>query len=153
MTSISKLEIVTTSLVSKENLQKIILTYKCSETAHLFLSIYRDDSCVLKKIPIAVGGGYNTTEIMLPIQADSFVADWEVSDASDNVLIRIAAPWTKPREWTLYIMVSSHTDIGLHNSQYIQRYNSERFIDMAADLCDETANKEPNDTEESKISQ
>ena len=53
--------------------------------------------------------------------------------------------WTKPREWTLYVMGSSHTDIGLHNSQYIRRFNSERFIDEASALCDETEQYAPCD--------
>ena len=35
-------------------------------------------------------------------------------------------------------MISSHTDIGLHNSQYIQRYNSGNFIDKAILLTDST---------------
>ena len=42
-------------------------------------------------------------------------------------------------------MVSSHTDIGLHNSQYIQRFNSSKFIDDAIKLCDETDDREEND--------
>ncbi|MBR6603078.1 MAG: hypothetical protein IKK94_03570, partial [Clostridia bacterium] len=31
---------------------------------------------------------------------------------------------------------SSHTDIGLHNSHYFQRYNTENLLDKAAGLCD-----------------
>ena len=42
-------------------------------------------------------------------------------------------------------MTSSHTDIGLHNPQYHQRYWSERFIDEAAALCEETAGRADED--------
>ena len=40
------------------------------------------------------------------------------------------------REWKLYGLKSSHTDVGLHNSQYIQRHGSVRRIDEAARLID-----------------
>ena len=39
-------------------------------------------------------------------------------------------------------MISSHTDIGLHNSQYIQRKNGSDFIDKAAELIDYTKNRD-----------
>ena len=42
-------------------------------------------------------------------------------------------------------MQSSHTDIGLHNSQYHQRFYSEEFLDEAAKLCDETDGRPEND--------
>ena len=38
------------------------------------------------------------------------------------------------REWTLYAVKSAHTDIGLHNSQYIQRHGTVRRIDEARRL-------------------
>ena len=42
--------------------------------------------------------------------------------------------WKKPRDWELYFVLSSHTDIGLHNSQYVQRYQSANFIDKAIEM-------------------
>ena len=38
------------------------------------------------------------------------------------------------REWTIYAVKSAHTDIGLHNSQYIQRHGTVRRIDEARRL-------------------
>ena len=38
------------------------------------------------------------------------------------------------REWTLYAVKSAHTDIGLHNSQYIQRHGTVRRLDEASRL-------------------
>ena len=38
------------------------------------------------------------------------------------------------REWTLYAVKATHTDIGLHNSQYIQRHGSVVRMDKAREL-------------------
>ena len=38
------------------------------------------------------------------------------------------------REWTLYAVKSAHTDIGLHNSQYIQRHGTVRRLDEVSRL-------------------
>ena len=40
------------------------------------------------------------------------------------------------REWKLYGLKATHTDIGLHNSQYIQRHGTVKRIDEAARLID-----------------
>ncbi|MBQ7649761.1 MAG: hypothetical protein IJS15_02320, partial [Victivallales bacterium] len=64
---------------------------------------------------------------------------WEFLDSSGNLRWQGETAWPKPRLWTFHVVISSHTDIGLHNSQYIQRFNASRFIDMAAELCDKTA--------------
>ena len=40
------------------------------------------------------------------------------------------------REWKLYGLKATHTDIGLHNSQYIQRHGTVRRIDEAARLIE-----------------
>ena len=145
MILISKLNVITTSLISRDDLQKIVLQYESSATAHLFLSIYRGETAIVDRLPIALSGGCGEVDVMLPVQQESFDAIWEISDKSGEVLIKTNAFWKKPREWTLYVMISSHTDIGLHNSQYIQRHNSSRFIDRAAEICDETADREKND--------
>jgi hypothetical protein len=68
-----------------------------------------------------------------------------VPDKNGNPVSETDAMWHRPRERTMYIMLSSHTDIGLHNSQYIQRYNSSRFLDMAKQLCDATEDRAEHD--------
>ena len=40
------------------------------------------------------------------------------------------------REWKLYGLKATHTDIGLHNSQYIQRHGTVKRIDEAVRLID-----------------
>ena len=46
------------------------------------------------------------------------------------------------REWKLYGLKATHTDIGLHNSQYIQRHGTVKRIDMAARLIDADTRKD-----------
>ena len=40
------------------------------------------------------------------------------------------------RKWTIYGVKATHTDIGLHNSQYIQRHGTVKRIEDAARLVD-----------------
>ena len=54
---------------------------------------------------------------------------------------RLPANLPPVREWKLYGIKSSHTDVGLHNSQYIQRHGSVRRIDEAAHLIDADTRK------------
>ena len=46
------------------------------------------------------------------------------------------------REWKLYGLKATHTDIGLHNSQYIQRHGTVKRIDEAARLIDADTRKD-----------
>ena len=41
-----------------------------------------------------------------------------------------------PRPWTFYVLKATHTDIGLHNPQYVQRHGTVRRIEDAARLID-----------------
>ena len=47
------------------------------------------------------------------------------------------------REWKIYCVRSTHTDIGLHNSQYVQRHGSVTRTDLARKLVA----AEPNDAD------
>ena len=145
MQSVEILKIMPTSLVTADDLQKIIIKYKYSEPIDLFMTVYRGKKAVVEKIPVAFDDDSGTASVLLPVQKDEFNALWEFTDKNSNVVASFSALWKKAREWKLYTMISSHTDIGLHNSQYIQRLNSSKFIDDAIKLCDETDNREEND--------
>ncbi|MBQ8358043.1 MAG: hypothetical protein IJX39_09610 [Clostridia bacterium] len=145
MIHISKFSVRPTSLVSKEDLQKIVLQYDCSASVHVFLSVYREGAILVQRVSVAFSSGSGSADVMLPVQGESFDALWEITDRAGNVLAKTVSCWKQPREWTIYVMISSHTDIGLHNSQYIQRANSVRFVDAAAGLCDDTAQRDEND--------
>ena len=67
----------------------------------------------------------NRFPVLLPAPERDTEVTWTLNAAGESHTIK--ALWKKPREWTFYVMLSSHTDIGLHNSQYHQRYMSEDF--------------------------
>jgi len=141
---IKELHINPTSLVTHDARQLVLISAWFERTAHLYLTVYRDGQRVVEPVPFAASGGQTQVRVLLPVQTETFDAVWEITDGQ-GMVERVNECWTKPREWTLYVMVSSHTDIGLHNSQYIQRFNSERFIDEASALCDETEQYAPCD--------
>lgn len=140
MIKIDYIKINTVSIVSRENMQLVKLNYKCSRTAHIFLNVYKEEKLICENIPLALSSGKGFTYVLLPVQENEFTALWKFSDKEGNILYETTALWKKCREWTLNLMISSHTDIGLHNPQYIQRYNSSKFTDEAMKLCDETKN-------------
>jgi len=129
------------SMVSKDGLQRVDLTYCCDRTVHLFLSVFKKDCALVSKLPVAFSAGRGVATVMLPVQKESFSARWVLTDKEGHTVAETQRQWEKPRERTMYLMLSSHTDIGLHNSQYIQRHNSCRFLDKAKALCDETENR------------
>ena len=67
MISVSQIKIIPTSLVSRENLQKVILQYESSHAAHLLLSVYREDAAIIKQLPVVFQSGRGTLELMLPV--------------------------------------------------------------------------------------
>ena len=108
MITISKLKPIATSLVSKEDLQKVVFQYECSATAHLFLSVYRGSAPIVRQIPIAFSGGFGSVDVMLPVQGESFDSVWEITDRWGEVLIKVDAFWKKPRSDPLYYGLLAH---------------------------------------------
>ncbi|MBQ1256731.1 MAG: hypothetical protein IIX93_05610, partial [Clostridia bacterium] len=102
------------------------------------LSVFRGDQVISENVPIAMDSGSRTLGIFLPLQKEEFDAVFQFTDRAGNVLSRATGFIKKPREWTLYAMISSHADIGLHESQYIQREECAKIIDEAVKLVDET---------------
>ena len=95
--------------------------------------------------PLAARPGRNHCAVMVPAPRESREVVWRVRGKDGAVVCAQEGVWRVPRQWTIFLMVSSHTDIGLHNSQYIQRYNSSRFLDEAMALCDATADRDGRD--------
>ena len=142
--NVEKFEIHPIPMVSKDHLQRVDISYICDQPMHLLLRVLREGEPVAQTL-VAMNGGRGGVCAMLPVQKESFQAKWQLIDKAENVVAETIADWICPRERTIYIMLSSHTDIGLHNSQYIQRYNSCRFLDMAKELCDATENRAETD--------
>ena len=139
---ISDFAIKQTSIITRDNKQRVDIYYTASEDAHLYISVYKDAIPVFEKQPINICSGERYSTVFLPVCEEAFDAVWKITDDSGNVIVQTSSVWSRPREWNFYVMISSHTDIGLHNSQYIQRFNSVRFVDKAVELCDATKERD-----------
>ncbi|MDO5580914.1 MAG: glycoside hydrolase family 38 C-terminal domain-containing protein [Planctomycetia bacterium] len=87
--------------------------------------------------------GSNEIAVFLPEPKEGFSAVWRILDGkkSDQILAQKNLTWNKPRHWTIYMIGSTHTDIGLHNSQYVQRKMTVGYLDKVKDLIDANANR------------
>ena len=128
------------SMINAEGLQRVELRYSADRDAHLFLKVSSGEKDLVSRYPVAIQSGDRSSVLLLPPPEEDFLARWELK-TEDRMVGAGDVLWKKPREWTIYVMVSSHTDIGLHNSQFIQRYNSENFLDKAMELCDQTEDR------------
>ena len=138
-------QVIPLSMVTRDGLQRIDIRYRTPRSIHANLSVYRDGSPVVSNTPVALNSGTGTVPVLLPEQEEAFSALWVLTDRKGTELARTEALWTLPRKRTMYVMLSSHTDIGLHESQYIQRYESVRTVDIVKKLCDDTDSREEND--------
>ena len=145
MLTVKNFEIISLPMVTQTGLQRIDIHCQISRTAHVTLDVLRGDQVIVEKAPVAINGGKVKVTVMLPAQEETFEATWRLCDREGNVLAQTQAPWTKPRERTIYVMLSAHTDVGLHESQYIQRDMTVRLVDAAKKLCDDTADRNEND--------
>ena len=127
------------SLITKDGRQLTKLRFRSDTAGRVLLRVTDSASgSVIVTEEIPVSSGEYGTELLLPCRTDDTDTHWELFDMSGKPLYHIDLLWKKPREWTFYVMISSHTDIGLHNSQYHQRLYSGIFLDEAAALCDVT---------------
>ena len=131
-----------TSMITKEDLQRVDIYYIASEDAHLYINVYINNKRILDKQLIHICSGERYSTVFVPKCNDEAESVWKITDTNENIIAETTLHWQKPREWNFFVMISSHTDIGLHNSQYIQRFNSENFIDKAAELCDKTKDRD-----------
>ena len=136
------LKIIPRSIIKKGNLRRVDISAYNEKSTHYNLSVYKGKECVAKA-PFALSSGDSTATLWLGLPDEDFEAHFVISDISGNTVFDTVSECKKARKWTIYVTASSHTDIGLHNSQYIQRFNSSKFIDKAIQLCDETQDREP----------
>ncbi len=88
--------------------------------------------------PDSVTKGRNTRAVFLPADIGGEKIDWTLVDVHGQTLAQFSADWKAPRHWTIFVLASTHTDIGLHNSQYIQRKGTVDCLDLAAKLFEQT---------------
>ncbi len=131
------LQITPLSVIRRPNLRRVDISCETDRAAHYILHLYKNDTLLLKT-EFAHPGGSRRSVLWLDLPGEDFPSRWHITDLAGNTVADVQFVCKAPREWTFYVMVSSHTDIGLHNSQYHQRYHSSRMVDEAMKLCDET---------------
>lgn len=142
--SLTDFRVVPVSMVDHQGRQRVELFVKSGACGHASLSVTDESGRPLaEKCDVPLSGGECHASVLLSAPGIDVQAVWVLTFGGETA--RFACLWKAPRRWTIHIMISSHTDIGLHNSQYIQRQNSERFLDQAAALCDRTADRAEND--------
>lgn len=132
------------SMIDRNGLQRVNFKFSSHKNEHCILNVFDGKTLKFSK-PTTLLSGENSIFLMLPKAKENFNARFQLIDTCGEILDEMVVEWKKPLEREFYIVVSSHTDIGLHNSQYIQRYNSEAFLDQAAKLIDETESEDAND--------
>ncbi len=141
-----KMGVQPVSMVDREDRQVISVSCVCDHAIHGFLAaVSRKTGNEICRAPIAFQAGKSENHVLFPVRKRELRVVWRLLDADGLPVAEKSGVWSAPREWKIHVMISSHTDIGLHNSQYIQRYNSERFLDQAMELCDRTAGRAPED--------
>ncbi len=98
----------------------------------------RDGKRIYEGELAAVSKGRNARIVFLPADTGAAKIDWTLVDADGKTRAAFSAEWKEPRHWTIYVLSSTHTDIGLHNSQYIQRKGTVDMLDMATRLFEKT---------------
>ncbi len=145
-------EVLPTSLVSQDGNQRILFTGWDAEKLGTPAAVTVYDA--EKKIVLAQGTVEKETQFptltesnpspafytMIPEQKSESGTDacWELRDSEGKILQTLSSRWDAPRRWTIYMVSSTHCDIGLHNSQYIQRNMSVQYAALAAELADRT---------------
>ena len=139
---ISELRIRPTSLVARSDLprQRVEVSLQSSKAVEGLKLFVLDGHKTIAEMDVdALKQGSNTFVRMLPVPQEKLKTRWLLKDTQGKLLAEENLAWEKPRHWTLYIIKSTHTDIGLHNSQYIQRKMSVDYLDKAEKLVDQTA--------------
>lgn len=136
------IKLTSTSMVTQNDLQRIQVAYTADRVMHLTVRIRSKAKILADGIKIHLDSGDGCTCFYMHTQAGDKTLMATFADQRGEVVFSTDFYYKKPLERTIYTMISSHTDIGLHNSQYIQRHNSSRFIDKAAELIDNTANRD-----------
>ncbi|NUN95022.1 MAG: hypothetical protein HUU16_02510 [Candidatus Omnitrophica bacterium] len=81
--------------------------------------------------------GEHRVELPIPILVEDGLAEIEVEAESDSLRLS-GVPFQQPREWTVYFVQHTHTDIGYTRAQDELLPDFLRQIDHALDYCDLT---------------
>lgn len=131
------------SMVNHDNMQRIEISCKTPADCHLLFRVLKAGKTI-RSCPVSLCSGQARAAVLLETVKQDTDVVWQLCDNENHIISQTEGLWKKPREWQLFVMISSHTDIGLHNPPYIQRFNSSKFIDEAAALCDKTNDRPSN---------
>ena len=135
-------EVAPTSLVTRAEpaRQRVEFAVQASrDSGPVYLEVYDGRQQIGKGELGSLKEGDNRPAVLLPVPSDQREVRWVLKDGEGNLLAEKTATWTRPRHWTIYVVSSTHTDIGLHNSQYIQRWMNVNYLDQAKELVDQCA--------------
>ena len=134
-------QITPTSLVSRDDppRQRIDLAIESAKSLKgITLRVFHGERLLAEKRIGPLSQGNNAVSVLLDEPKGAVETRWELSEGA-TTLAKTTLKWVPPRHWTLYVLKSAHVDIGLHDSQYKQRYMTDAFIDDSRRLADETA--------------
>ncbi|MDO4573965.1 MAG: glycoside hydrolase family 38 C-terminal domain-containing protein [Planctomycetia bacterium] len=134
-------DVTPTSLVTRAEpaMQRAEITVVASrDSGPVFLTVSRNGKTLCETTLSPLGMGENHRFAMLPADLGAVDTLWTLRDGKGTLLAEKTVPWHLPRPWTIYVVSSTHCDIGLHNSQYIQRKMSSECYDQAMALVDQT---------------
>ena len=137
---VTALHVTPTSLVTRGDSpqQRIDLTIECSSPIEACtLRVHSGQRQLAERTLGPLAQGANTLSVLLDEPTGAAETRWELSDAQITLTER-KVTWSPPRHWTLYVLKSSHVDIGLHDSQYKQRFLTDECLDGAKKLAEET---------------
>ncbi len=128
--------LVTRDIPALQNIDMDILGTDALDKS--LLKVWVGDKLLAEKALGELRAGTNQVEVLLPEPQKTMQTRWELLN-DNKIMAEQTVTWNPPRHWQLYVIKSSHVDIGLHDSQFKQRYMANGHIDNAVKLAEKTS--------------
>ena len=138
--AVRKWQVTPTSLVTRDepSRRQIDLSFDCDEALDgCVLKVWAGEKLLADKAIGSLRKGTNSVSMLLPEPRKTIETRWVLSSAT-KLPAEQAVTLDPPRHWTIYVIKSSHMDIGLHDPQYKQRLLGDECIDRAREFVDQT---------------
>jgi hypothetical protein len=139
---INQLTIQPTPLVTQDTspLQQINLTIESTQDLNkCSLQVFNKKKRIAVIDIDSIKKGINNLSILLAEPTQAIQSTWLLT--AGNNRIKKDLTWKPPRHWTIYLVKSTHIDIGLHNPQYKQRFETAKLIDEAIKWANSAKNR------------
>ena len=143
----SSLEVIPCSLVTRADppMRWVNINWKSDRSfSSVTVRIQQDKKVLCETVWNNIVTGKNERSVYVPYSKETQATTWQIIDSKGKILTEKNVTITPPRNWTLYIVSSTHTDIGLHNSQYFQRKMTVGYLDKVRKLVEETSDRPDN---------